>query len=616
LQKDLKNIHLRRAVFFVADTELNNRYCLRYHYVCSSGTVQIPNQEDCMDKITRISTIMVLKRIFCMGWVLVRHGLGNIADSLKRLTASLTGNGDVIPAAVGLPSPERLRKALEDLGPSFIKLGQLMSTRADIFPARYIEELRKLQDKVAAVSFSSIQQTIEEELKKPMAQIFKYINPESIAAASVAQVHAARLFSGEKAAVKVIRPGIRNTVNQDIRLMYYIARKMEKHSRLARMVGAVNVVKEFERTIFNELDMFIEAGNIERFAQNFHGSHEVHIPTVYWDLTSKSVLVMEYIEGEKMDQVDAIRARGIDPEEIALIGLRAFSRQLMEFGFFHADPHPANTIIMPDGRVCIIDFGITGSLDDKMMQHIALLLVGFAEHDYDKVMEALRQAGILRKDMPDLLEFLADLQDVSEPFYGRSLKTVTAKDVYDRVMLLVLKYHLLLPRNLLLLLKTFIQTEALGKILQSNASLLEVSKPFAVKFLHKRYDPKNMFSTISKDIEEMGYYLKSSPRWLHDILEQTAKGKQRLLIHHSGFESIGNQLEKGVNRLTVGMVIAASTVAASLVLNSSQKVLEFKLDLLGHQTLTLTGTLGVAGYSIATVLGIWLIFSIFRSGKM
>lgn len=561
---------------------------------------------------------MGLKRVAGISRVMIRHGLGNTLDWIGGFG---TGRSKQIGEQAGgplsgFPSPERIRKTFEELGPSFIKLGQLMSTRADIFPAPYIEELRKLQDQVPAVAFSEIRQVIEAELKKPIGGIFRECNPESIAAASVSQVHAAILFTGEKVAVKVIRPGIRKIIEQDIRLMYYLSGIIEKNFELGKVVGATNLVKEFERTIFNELDMFIEAGNIDRFAKNFKDSDQIHIPKVYWDLTSKSVLVMEYIEGIKMDQVDAIRAVGLNPENIALIGLRSFSRQLMEFGFFHADPHPANTIVMADGSVGIVDFGIMGYLDDEMMQHVAHLLLGFAEHDYDMVMEALEDAGILREDMPHLQDFKTDLKDVSELFYGRSLKTISVRDVYDQVMKLVLKYHIKLPRNLLLLFKTFIQTEALGKILQSSASLLEVSRPFAKKFLEKRYAPENLFSEMAKDIKDMGTHLKLTPKWLHDILKQTAAGKQRLELHHSGFSSMDARLEKGINRLTIGIVIAASTIAASLILNSSQKVLEFSFNLFGRQTLAITGILGLTGYTVATILGIWLIYSIFRSGKM
>jgi len=564
------------------------------------------------------SRIMGIKRVAGICRVLIRHGLGNFSDWFSGSIVSHNKPSDIKEnvSLSGFPSPERIRRVLEDLGPSFIKLGQLMSTRADIFPASYIEELRKLQDQVPAVSFSEIRQVIEEELKQPIGSIFRECLSESIAAASVSQVHAARLFTGEKVAVKVIRPGIRKVIEQDIRLMYFLSGKIEKNFELGRIIGATNIVKEFERTIFNELDMFIEAGNIDRFAKNFQDSTEIHIPKVHWGLTSKSVLVMEFIEGVKMDQVDALRAIGIDPEEIALIGLRSFSRQLMEFGFFHADPHPANTIVMADGRVGIVDFGITGYLDDEMMRHVAHLLLGFAEHDYDMVMEALRDAGILREDMTNLQDFKTDLKDVSEPFYGRSLNTISVRDVYDQVMQLVLKYRIKLPRNLLLLFKTLVQTEALGKILQSNASLLEVSRPFAKKFLEKRYDPQKLFSEMVKDFKDMGSHLKMAPKLLHDILKQTAAGKQRLELHHSGFSSMDTRLEKGINRLTIGIIIAASTIAASLILNSSQKVLEFSFNLFGRQTLTITGILGLTGYTVATILGIWLIYSIFRSGKM
>jgi len=564
------------------------------------------------------SRIMGIKRVACICRVLIRHLFGNVSDwfNVSDITRSKSGEVNKNGSLSGFPSPERIRRTLEDLGPSFIKLGQLMSTRADLFPAPYIEELRKLQDQVPAVSFSEIQQVIEEELKEPIGGIFREYCSESVAAASVSQVHSARLFTGEKVAVKVIRPGIRKIIEQDIQLMYYLSGKIEKHLELGRIIGATNIVKEFERTIFNELDMFIEAGNINRFAKNFQDSNEIHIPEVHWKLTSKSVLVMEFIEGVKMDQVDAIRSLGLDPEEIALIGLRTFSRQLMEFGFFHADPHPANTIVMADGRVGIVDFGIMGYLDDETMLHVAQLLLGFAEHDYDMVMGSLQDAGILREDMPNRQDFKTDLKDISEPFYGRSLKTISVRDIYDHVMQLVLKYHIKLPRNLLLLFKTFIQTESLGKILQSNASLLEVSGPFAKKFLEKQYDPMKMFSGMAKDIKDMGYYLKMTPKWLHDILKQTAAGKQRLELHHSGFSSMDTRLEKGINRLTIGIIIAASTIAASLILNSSQKVLEFSFNLYGSQTLTVTGILGLTGYTVATILGLWLIYSIFRSGKM
>jgi ubiquinone biosynthesis protein len=549
---------------------------------------------------------------------MIKHGLGDLVERLSGRgfrSAKGTKSKDLLFKS-GFPSPKHIRLTLEELGPSFIKLGQLMSTRADLFPPEYIEELKKLQDAVPPVPFPAIKKVIEEELKRPLSEIFQDFNPTPIAAASVAQVHLAELASGEKLAVKIIRPGIDKQIRQDILLMYYLAEKIEKNFEIGQILGLNNVVKEFERVIFRELDMFIEAGNIEKFLHNFKEVDEIHIHKVYWEYTSRSVLVMERIEGIKMDQVEAIKAHGLDPKEIANIGLRSFSRQLMEFGFFHADPHPGNTLVMFDGRVALVDFGITGYLDEQMMHQIANILLGFAEHDYDRVLEALWDAEIVNEQTMDLQNFLVDLKDISEPFYGRSLKTISVRDVYDQVMLLIYKYHIRLPRNLLLLLKTFIQTEALGKILGSEASLLEAARPYARKFLERNYNVKRFFRDFGREARITGGYLKMMPKFVHDILRQTAQGNQRWELRHSGLENLNNQFARGVNRLTIGFIISASIIAAAMVLNSGQRVFDVTLNLFGLKTVSVTALFGLLGYVIATLLGLWLIISILRSGKL
>ena len=550
--------------------------------------------------------------------VLIKHGLGDVAERLSRKKKTYPkGPSRKVPLVHrGFPSPRRIRLVLEELGPSFIKLGQLMSTRADIFPPEYIEEFKKLQDQVPPEPLEDIVAVIEDELKHSISELFKSFSSESIAAASVAQVHGAELFSGEKVAVKVIRPGIRKKIEKDVRLMYAFADRLERSFEVGRMIGVINLVKEFERTIFKELDMFIEAGTIEKFSVNFRDDDELYIPKVYWNLTAKSVLVMEHITGIKMDRIETLKTHGIDPQEIAMIGLRSFSRQLMEFGIFHADPHPANAIVMYDGRVSLVDFGIIGYLDEEMMQQVASIFLGYAEHDYSLVMEALSDAGLLDEETMDIESFSLDLKDISEPFYGRSLQTISVKDVYDQVMHLVLKYRIRLPRNMLLLLKTIIQTEALGKILGSDASLLEVTRPYAKRLIQKGHETQKLMRHIRKDARYVGKQIKELPRYVYDILRQTARGRQRIEIRHSGFERFDQKLEKGVNRLTVGLIISASIIAGSLVLNSGQKVIDLPLNLFGLQTVSVTALLGLVGYSIATVLGIWLIFSIFRSGKM
>jgi ubiquinone biosynthesis protein len=299
-----------------------------------------------------------------------------------------------------------------------------------------------------------------------------------------------------------------------------------------------------------------------------------------------------------------------------MIGLRSFSLQLMEFGFFHADPHPANTIVMYDGRVAPVDYGITGYLDEATMLQIANLLLGFAEHDYDMILDALWEIGIIERETMELKSFQIDLKDISEMFYGRTLSAISVKDVYDQVMQLVLKYHIRLPRNILLLLKTFIQTESLGKILGSDASLLEVTRPYAKKLIQRSFDPRKIGKNLAKDVRMMNSYLKSVPKFVHDILEQTAAGRQRLELWHGGFRDLYEKVEKAVNRFTVAIVVCASIIAASVVFISTEKIMVLNVRLFGIQSISLTALLGLVGYGIATVLGIWLIVSIIRSGRM
>lgn len=540
--------------------------------------------------------------------ILIKHGLGEFGDRLwgRNRGRRKTGRLD----------PVRLRHALVELGPSFIKLGQLMSTRADLFPSEYIDEFSKLQDQVPPVAFDRIRDAIERELRQPLEQLFDNFNPRAMAAASVAQVHTANLKSGEKVAVKVIRPGIEKHIRNDIQLMYYFADKIEKRFELGQVVGAVNLVKEFERTIFRELDMLIEAGHIERFAQSFETIDEIYIPKVYWRHTSKSVLVMEHIEGIKMDNVTEITRRGIDPKEVALIGLRSFSRQLMAAGIFHGDPHPGNTIVMNDGRVSLVDFGIVGYLDEETMLQIAHLFLGFAEHDYDMVMEALEAAGLINAKKLNLKSFRIDLKEMAEPFYGRALENISVKDVYDQVMRLVFKYRIVMPRNLLLLLKTFIQTESLGKILGSDASLLEVTRPYARKLLEQGYDAQKLIRNVGRDMKSAGGYLRWMPKLTHDIFKRIAGGDHRLELNHGGLDPVTKKFERGLNRLTVGLVVSASLIAASLILNSAKEVLPLELGRLGLGTIDITDLLGLTGYCIATFLGVWLVVSIIRSGKL
>ncbi len=558
-----------------------------------------------------------VKRFSEITRVLIRHGFGAILSKSALLAdAELASIADDPIKAPVANKALRLRLAFQELGPSFIKLGQLLSSRADILPEPYILELQKLQDQVPALSYDQVKPRLDAAYNKPVKEIFTDFTEKPIAAASVAQVHAATLASGQKVAVKIIRPGIHKQIGNDVRVMYFLAKRLESAFETARMIGLTNIVQEFERTIFNELDMHIEAGNIDKFARHYHYIKEIQIPKVFWDLTTKSILVMEFVEGVKVDQVDAIRAMDLDPKKIAMIGLRSLSKQLMEFGIIHADPHPGNTIVMPDGRVGLVDFGIVSHLDRELMEQLAHLFLGYAAHDYDLVMEALIGAGLLDETNIQLNQFRSDLKEISEPFYGRSLQTISVKDVYDQIIGLITKYHIQLPRNLLLLLKTLIQTESLGKILGSDAGILQVIKPYAAELLHTNYDSEKIFADLAKQARFTGGMVRSLPRYLFTLLKQIATGKGRFELYHAGISDATDRFERGLNRFIVAMIIAASTVAGALVLNAPKGIFDITLPFLPTITISLPALLGVTGYVIATVLGIWLIISIARSGRI
>ncbi|ACN14627.1 UbiB [Desulforapulum autotrophicum HRM2] len=562
--------------------------------------------------------LRLLRRFFTIMGVLVWFGIKDMASRLVRPFQHLFKPSDKVRQVVEteFPSPGMIRLAMERLGPSFIKLGQLLSTRDDLLPPEYVSEFKKLQDQIPPLPLETIARVLERELDRPLDQIFKTFTPEAIAAASVAQVHEAWLFSGERVAVKVIRPDIAPIIRKDIRLMYYMAEKLEKWLETGRILGAVNLVKEFERTIFNELDMFIEAGNIEKFAGNFKNTPTIHICRVYRKFTTRSVLVMEFIDGFKVDQVAAIKAHGIDPKKIARIGLQSFSRQLMEFGFFHADPHPGNTIVMFDGRVSIIDFGLVSYLDDEMVEHLANLCLGFADRDFDLVVKALQEMGFHGKRGVNIKEFRSDIKDISEPFYGRALTTISVREVYDKVMALVRKHRITIPRKVLLILKTFVQNEAIGKKLGSNTSILKIARPYAEKVFQERISPERLFKDFGNEAKIAAGYLQSMPKSLNKILETASGGDFAIKVRHTAESKLHQTLEKGLNRMIVGIIVAASTIAASLVLNSSLTVMEVNLPVFGLSGIPLTALLGVTGYVISTFLGLWLILSILRSGRL
>ncbi len=545
--------------------------------------------------------------------VFVRHGFYDMVSrinlpGISKMERDYPGQ----PEGENLSSAQRLRMAFEELGPTFIKLGQMLSLEPDIIPADFVAEFQKLQDKVTPFAFGEAKEIIETELGEKTEDIFSVLEPEPMAAASVSQVHLGNLPSGRKIVVKVQRPNIERLIREDIYILKRIARTMEKRISNMELLDPVAIVDEFENFITKEIDFTNEAASIERFINNFKDDPTVCIPEVYWEMTTSKVLVMEYLEGWEMDEVEKIRAAGLDLDKVAQAGLQVFAKQILVHGFFHADPHPGNALITPQGQVGLIDFGITGFLDKVLMGHLSNIFIGYSDHDYERVISAFMDMGLIN-ERTDIRSFRYDLMGLSEPFYGRSLEHIRIKDIFDKTIDLAVKHRIRLPRDLILLFKTLIAMESVGRKLSPQANILEAMKPFAIRFLENRRDPRTFLSTLRSDLLNHSDMLRNSPELFYKILKNIAAGTQRVEFTHQipRMEEMERSFVFSLNRLTVGMVTGTSVLAGAWMLGSGHQYLHISIPFLGIESVPLTIILGLISYSVATVLGIWLVLNIF-----
>jgi len=563
------------------------------------------------------STYRGMKRLKQISSVFIRHGFNSIVSKMN------IGSSDNVVSDSGklsssLSTAQRTRMAFEELGPTFIKLGQMLSLEPDIIPSDFVEEFKRLQDDVPSFSFADVESIIESEFGKKTGELFRHLEKEPIAAASISQVHFGELFSGEMVAIKVQRPNIEESIREDVKILKRVAIIMEKRLKNMDLLNPVAIVGEFESFITKEIDFTNEAANIERFSSNFKDYHDICVPNVYWDFITPRVLTMERLDGLSMDEKEKMEASGLDPENVAKIGLNCFAKQLLEHGYFHADPHPGNSLALPDGRVGIIDFGIMGFIDHELMRNLANIFIGYAEHDYERLITVFMNMDLIDDDT-DLKSFRYDLIELSEPFYGRSLGHVQVKDVFDKVLALVIKYRIRLPRELILLFKTMVALEGMGKKLSPNANILETMKPYAMKLLMKANNPKGMADNLKHDIFNYANLFKNTPELIHKVLRNAASGthnaKMSVDLKFTEFDKVEKGLVFSLNRLTMGLVAGTSVMAGSMILGSEHQSMPISISALGVANFPLTTLLGLISYTVATFLGIWLVLSIMFSKR-
>jgi ubiquinone biosynthesis protein len=538
-----------------------------------------------------------LGRIQEIGAVLLRYGFG---DLVRRLGIVL--HWKEAAQSAPLNAPESARRALQDLGPTFVKLGQILATRIDLFPPEWIAELEKLQDRAPASPYPEVRAQLSDDLGGPPETVFAAFDAQPIAAGSIAQVHRGRLADGTDVAVKVRRPGIVPVVEADLRLLARLAEMLEaRFPELARFRPR-EVVRQFAGTLRRELDLATECRNAERVAANFRDRPEIVVPKVYWDWTSERVNVQQYIDGTPSRDPEALAAAGLDRAVLAHRGAQAMLKMVLEDGFFHADPHPGNVFYLPGNRVAFIDFGMAGHLSERRRDELVRLLGGLVGRDAEGVVDILLEwAGAAQVESEKLA---ADVDAFIDRYHGLPLQELRMGAMLADMTTLLREHRLALPPDLALVLKACVTLETYGRELDPQFDMVGEAAPFLEAATLERFGPARLARRGWRAGRILLDTLADLPRDLRELVRSARNGRLQVHVDLTSLYRFGQQLDGAANRLAIGIVTAAFIVGSAIVMT-----VEGGPTLLG---LPLFGLLGFLG---AAVAGAWLLISILRSGR-
>lgn len=544
--------------------------------------------------------------------VAIKYGGGDIVARLDLESYLELGKG-LLKArqhqseVVRYTTDERIRMAFEELGPTFIKLGQILATRPDLIPMSLVHELRKLQDKVPTFSPAESKRQIEQELGKPVGEIFEKFEEKPLAAASIAQVHRARLKTGEEVVVKVRRPNLAAIIKTDIDIMQGLAALVEANVPESRQYSPVKMVDEFARSIMKEVDLSHEAFNIMKFARNFEGDPHVHVPRVYMDYTTDKVLTMEFIAGIKASHLEAIEKAGMDRKELAKVGVQFTMEQVFIHGFFHADPHPGNIFVLPGNVIAPIDMGMMGVLDRDMIDNLLELLVGILLQDIDKIIKLFEKLGLV-DDTVDRPGLRKDGQELIDRYYNVSLAEVDIAAFIAQLFDVLTRYRVIVPAELLLMGKALATVEGMARDLDPQLDPLEAIRPFILKmYLRRLADPR----FLAKDLLRVGRdyvgMAASLPGDLKTIFTDLRRGRLSVGMRAEGLEPLIKEHARSANRLSMSVMIGATTIGAAILLGQ-----ESGPSLGGVHLTTL---LSLAGFALAGVGYLMVALGFLRSGR-
>lgn len=507
-------------------------------------------------------------RLLYINWVLVRNGLDEIvlATHLFRpfrfvlyLLPWHWFRGDMPPRG------ERIRRSLEELGPMFVKFGQMLSTRRDLLPDDVAQELAKLQDRVPPFPGVEARAIVEKSLGKPVTELFESFDEQPHASASIAQVHLARLRSGQDVVVKVVRPGIHKTIARDIGLLYVVAELAERYWREGRRLRPREVVAEYEKTILDELDLLREAANASQLRRNFQDSKLLYVPEVYWPYCRRQVMVMERIYGTPIGDVAELKRQGVDLKQLAERGVEIFFTQVFSHSFFHADMHPGNIFVSPEGRYIAVDFGIMGTLSPVDQRYLAENFVAFFKRDYRRVAELHVQSGWVPAGTR-VEEFEAAIRTVCEPIFERPLKDISFGQLLLRLFQTARRFHMEVQPQLVLLQKTLLNIEGLGRDLYPDLDLWQTAKPFLERWMSEQIGVRAFFQGLRQEAPRWAERLPQVPALLYDVLRRAEQGELKVVVSPAEWEELRYTLQRGQQRIYLAITGAALMISAAVIL--------------------------------------------------
>ncbi|MEJ2576200.1 MAG: ubiquinone biosynthesis regulatory protein kinase UbiB [Gammaproteobacteria bacterium] len=508
-------------------------------------------------------------RVVNITWVLLRHGLDEVilAAHLFRPIRFFRFLSPFYWVDRGRRPGYgvRVRRALEDLGPIYVKFGQIISTRRDLLPDDIAIELARLQDEVPPFPGAQARAIVEKALGHPVTELFAAFDEQPLASASIAQVHAARLRDGREVVVKVVRPGIARTIRRDVDLLFTIARLAQKYSHEARRLRPVEVVEEYEKTIFDELDLLREAANAAQLRRNFMGSDKLYVPEVHWDLCRANVMVMERIYGIPVDEVETLRRRGVSMKMLGERGVEIFFTQVFRDNFFHADMHPGNIFVAPDGRYIGVDFGILGTLTAADQRYLAENLLAFFHRDYRRVAELHVESGWVPADTR-VEEFESAIRTVSEPIWEKPISEISFGHFLLRLFQVARRFDMEVQPQLVLLQKTLLNIEGLGRLLYPELDLWTTAKPFMERWMSEQVGVRSFARRIQAALPQLSEELPEIPHLAYRVLRDAAEGKLELQWSSPELRRLREELANGQRRTRMTVAGGALLLSASLLL--------------------------------------------------